>query len=85
MTALPSEAALVKNVLVVSKLICRKGEEQSTIPIRFMGKYEPVRVMKSAMSDKWRGLTSIPYTPNTPVREKRDKRDEMTCKKSTGR
>ena len=56
----PSEAAFVRKVLVVSKLICRKGEEHSFIPIRFMGKYEPVRVMKSAINERWRGLTSIP-------------------------
>jgi hypothetical protein len=56
----PSDAALVRKVLVVSKLICRKGDEQSFIPSRFMGKYDPVRVMKSAIKLKCRGFTSIP-------------------------
>jgi hypothetical protein len=56
----PSDAALVRKVLVVSKLICRKGEEHSFIPSRFMGKYDPVRVIKSAIKLKWRGFTSIP-------------------------
>ena len=66
---LPSDAAFVKKRLVVSKLICRKGEAQSFIPSLLMGKYDPVRVMKSAMSDKWRAFTSMPYTPNTAIIE----------------
>jgi hypothetical protein len=56
----PSDAALVRKVLVVSKLICKKGEEHSFMPSLFMGKYDPVRVMKSAIRLKWRGFTSIP-------------------------
>ena len=71
LSRLHSDAAFVKKRLVVSKLICKKGEAQSFIPSLLIGKYDPVRVMKSAMSDKWRAFTSIPYTPNTAIIEEK--------------
>ena len=65
----PSAAAFVRKVLVVSKLIWRNGEAHSFIPSLFIALYEPVRVMQSAIKDRWRALTSIPQTPNTPDKE----------------
>ena len=41
----PSAAAFVRKVLVVSKLICRNGEAHSFIPSLFIALYEPVRVI----------------------------------------
>ena len=41
----PSAAAFVRKVLVVSKLIWRNGEAHSFIPSLFIALYEPVRVM----------------------------------------
>ena len=65
----PSDAAFTRNVLVVSKLICKYGDAHSFMPMRLMGKYDPVRVMKSAIKLKCLAFTSMPYTANTPTQK----------------
>lgn len=53
--------------MVVSKLILRKGELLSSIPILLKARYSPLKVMKSPIKLRWRQLTSIPYILKTDL------------------
>ncbi len=57
-------AAFTMNTEVESNLIWRKVELMSAIPIWLIGLYSASYVMKSAINNKCRGSTDMPYTAN---------------------